>query len=125
MFDLSSDSEDEHRSYLKLKAGTYNYFAPELFTNPSKFSFGPATDIWALGLTFYFLLTGLTPFSGAKSLFDLAKMVETEEIDFSKVHNEKARDCMRRMLDKNPHTRATMEELIKMDWVTNSGTEPL
>ena len=27
------------------------------------------------------------------------------------------------MLDKNPDTRATVEELLETDWVTNSGHE--
>jgi hypothetical protein len=30
-----------------------------------------------------------------------------------------------RMLDRNPMNRATIDELIEMDWVTNSGIEPL
>lgn len=58
MYDLSVDAQDPNSSYLKLKAGTYLFFAPELFDTKTKCKFGPKTDVWALGLTFYYLLTG-------------------------------------------------------------------
>ena len=45
---------DEKNEQLNLKAGTYMYFAPELFlTGKYKKPFGAATDIWALGVTIY------------------------------------------------------------------------
>ena len=71
---------------MKLKAGTYQYFAPELFD--LEHSFSPATDVWALGLSIYVLLTGKLPFSKARSLCHLAEIVKTEDIDFSPIHND-------------------------------------
>ena len=55
----AGDSEKDGN--LKLKAGTYKYFAPELLKvsddeeekETREYTFGPPTDMWALGLTFY------------------------------------------------------------------------
>ena len=39
------------------------------------------------------------------------------------INDKLARHCIERMLDKNPDTRATVDELLLTDWVTNSGKE--
>jgi serine/threonine protein kinase len=55
----------------------------------------------------------------------LIDLVQSRDIDFTPIWNDNARDCLRRMLDRNPKTRIDIYALIKMNWVTNSGTEPL
>lgn len=47
-----SDAERKEEM-LKLKAGTYMFFAPELFASDQTIMYGEKTDIWALGITFY------------------------------------------------------------------------
>ena len=58
--------------------------------------------MWALGLTFYQLITGRYPFEGAVSFFDLSTMILTQEIDFDIIKDSHARECIERMLDKDP-----------------------
>ena len=53
------------------------------------------------------------------------EQISYQEIDFSAIHTDQVRHCLKRMLDKNPESRATIEELICMDWVTNSGEDPI
>ena len=110
-----------------LRIDTLMYFAPELLRQKKKnrAPFSAQTDIWALGATFFYLLTGKYPFGSQKSLTKLAEAIKHTTINFKVITNEKARACIKRMLDKNPETRITIEDLLKMDWVTNSGTEPI
>jgi serine/threonine protein kinase len=123
----SLEDDDNVNELLNLKAGTYFFFAPELFKKFDKKSkslnaFGSATDIWSLGITFYYLLTGQFPWKDVKSIWQLAEIVRTQEIDFDILPSyENTGHCIERMLDKNPDTRATIDELICMDWVTKCG----
>jgi serine/threonine protein kinase len=81
-FNLEDD--DNINEFLKLKAGSYFFYAPELFekffekssTRTERLSaFGPATDIWSLGITFYYILSGQYPWKEVKSIWHMAEMV--------------------------------------------------
>ena len=116
LYDPNASDEEKNKN-LKIKAGTYKYFAPELLKvsddeSQKEYTFGPATDIFALGLTFYQLTTGRYPFEGATSFYDLSNLILTKEIDFSFIKDVSARECIKGMLDKNPDTRATVDDLL-------------
>lgn len=76
--------------------GTINFMAPELFTindfNPMK------TDIWSLGVTMYFVATGIFPFKGRDS-------IERGVYNEVKVHNTLLRDLISNCLDSEPNNR--------------------
>ena len=86
-------------------AGTPNYMAPELFDG------APATlasDVYALGATFFMLLAGRVPFA-AKSLQDLmqqAKHSPLPELDALGVSAPAVvTECLRQLLAKDPQQR--------------------
>ena len=57
--------------------GTPGYMAPELATNPALA--GPRTDIYSLGCTLYFLLTGRPPFEG-RTAAEILNQQQTQPI---------------------------------------------
>ena len=55
------------------------------------------TDLWALGITFYFLITGKYPFE-AGNFYDLKKKILEDEINFELVQHEPARKFLEKVL---------------------------
>lgn len=59
--------------------GTPYYMAPEQTRGKAgTAAIGPATDVWALGVMFYEMLTGNVPFQGA-AIMEILAMVQTDE----------------------------------------------
>ena len=71
---------------------------------------GKKTDIWALGVTLFFMLTGgKYPSGDAKDLIDLKEKIIASEIDYSIIQNENAKLLLKSILEKNPEKRATLD----------------
>ena len=73
---LTLEEDDNVNELRKLQVGSYNFSAPELFkeyaTKSDRLSaYVPATDIWSLGITFYYLLTGQYPWKEVESIWQL------------------------------------------------------
>jgi serine/threonine-protein kinase len=86
-------------------AGTPNYMAPELFHGQPATT---ASDVYALGVCYYVLLTGRLPFVGS-SLNDLIQKVTEDPLpnvrhEFDDVPLEMA-ECLGLMLAKSPANR--------------------
>lgn len=90
--------------------GSYMFFAPEMF-NMAKGAkvHGEKTDMWALGITFYYLLTGDYPWKVAANPLHLKEMVCNDNIDFTTISNYPARDMISKLLNKDPNLRATLQ----------------
>jgi len=103
--------------------GSAFYVAPEVLNR----RYSKEADIWSLGVILYILLSGVPPFYG-----------ETEEQIFQQVLKGKldlstgpwasisdpAKDCVRRMLVREPRMRATAKEIINHPWVKPNGVAP-
>jgi len=63
-FGLARDAADMRPSAPSLRIGTPSYMSPEQADGREK---GPQTDLWALGVILYEMLTGDRPFSGRRS----------------------------------------------------------
>jgi serine/threonine protein kinase len=61
-----------------------------------------------LGISFYFILCGRTPFHDAKNVCQLSEIVHGRDIDFSLIKDTDAREVLKRMLEKNPLQRASL-----------------
>jgi serine/threonine-protein kinase len=85
--------------------GTPHFMAPELFQGAPA---GPATDVYALGVTYYLMLTGRPPFPGEtlgmvmggtlhEPLPNVRRIVPSISLEMA--------ECLNLMLDKNPANR--------------------
>lgn len=69
-------------------------------------------DIWSLGVTLYAMLTGRVPWT-ASSPAELQRKVQNEPLVYPAKPqiSRSLKHLLGRMLDKNPSTRATMQEI--------------
>ena len=80
------------------------FYSPEMFQNKtSDYKVrGTKTDIWALGVTLYYLVTSSYPFEGANNPFQLREIALTKPINFDVIKNDKLRDLLTKILEKDP-----------------------
>jgi len=87
----ASRKKQHHRNM-----GTLMFYSPEML-NPPKDEAGEHIeidgrlhDIWALGVSFYWLLTGKYPFGQHISVLNLKAAIIKKEVDFSLILNQQA-----------------------------------
>ncbi|CAA0819847.1 Calcium-dependent protein kinase 24 [Striga hermonthica] len=92
--------------------GSPYYMAPELLRR----NYGPEIDVWSAGVILYILLCGVPPF-WAETEEGIAHAIVHGEIDFQRDPwpriSEDAKDLVRGMLQQNPYTRLTVEEVLE------------
>ena len=86
----------------KLVYDQSDFIAPELRQKTSKINFNKV-DIWSLGLTFFYFITGNFPWNENSK-----DTVSSQTIDFSLIENLDSRDVLSRMLDRNPDKRPNL-----------------
>lgn len=80
-------------------------------------------DIWAVGVIFFTLLTGINPFTQhATSLDHLKKLIKTVNYNMPSSKalsstpgfkmSDEARDLVYRLLQENPFARPSVEEIL-------------
>lgn len=107
--------------------GSAYYVAPEVLRR----RYGKEADIWSCGVILYILLSGVPPFWGEseQQIFDaiLKGDLDLESDPWPHI-SDSAKDCVKRMLDANPKTRATADQILHHEWMKENGTassEPL
>ena len=108
----------DHKEWSSDKCGTFKYFAPEMFQYEEVDPF--KADIWALGITFFFMATGNTPFHGS-SREEIEFMIINGEIDFTNFHIDKRiQYLIKKMTMKSPHHRPTVKNLLELEMIKKS-----
>ncbi|KHN06216.1 Calcium-dependent protein kinase 24, partial [Glycine soja] len=98
--------------------GSPYYMAPEVLRR----NYGQEIDVWSTGVILYILLCGVPPF-WAESEEGIAQAIIRGKVDFTrdpwpKVSDE-AKHLVKRMLDPNPFTRITVQEVLDNSWIQN------
>eukprot|EP00754_Rhynchopus_humris_P049617 Rhum_TRINITY_DN8497_c0_g1::Rhum_TRINITY_DN8497_c0_g1_i1::g.28243::m.28243/K07359/CAMKK2; calcium/calmodulin-dependent protein kinase kinase 2 len=99
-------------------AGSPFFMPPEQFAdagNDTKSSVdGIAGDVWSFGVTLYAMAMGnLPPFKG-NNITELGASIASTDIEFDH-ENDLMNDVLRRMLEKKPQERITIDQLIHHD----------
>lgn len=93
------------------KCGTLKYLSPEMLSHSEVDPF--KADIWALGITFFFMATGKFPFEN-KSREKLEYLIIKGEINFTKYGiDHRIQYLLKKMLNKSLEDRPTAEKLLE------------
>lgn len=87
---------------------TEDYRSPELIT---KKYVTPKTDVWSIGITAYFMVTGgRIPWPSEDEMFD-------RPLRLDKSISKMGQDFFRCILDKNPQTRYSVKDALNHPWL--------
>ncbi|KAJ1947726.1 hypothetical protein GGF37_000102 [Kickxella alabastrina] len=104
---------------VKGSTGTPAFMAPELCQSLSEIS-GEAADIWSLGVCLYCFVYGTLPFKGT-TVFEIMDAISSDDLQFLGTKDESLNDLLAHMLERNPETRITIDEIREHPWVTQGG----
>ncbi|XP_049301024.1 twitchin isoform X5 [Anopheles funestus] len=105
---------------VKISTGTAEFAAPEIVEREPV---GFYTDMWAVGVLAYVLVSGLSPFAGETDIDTLKNIKqgtwEFDEVAFRDV-SEECKDFIRRLLIKNTEKRMTAHECLMHVWLSDT-----
>lgn len=107
----------------RMTCGKKNYIAPEVFKHDTYYN-PMLTDIWALGIMLFMVLTGVPPLDSAIPTDQRYNMVINNRLaDLVKAWNMNidplAVDLIQRILRHNPLDRLTIPEILNHPWILN------
>ncbi|KAG0084561.1 hypothetical protein BGZ93_007062 [Podila epicladia] len=108
----------------KKSAGSPAFMAPELCRHDHGEVSGRATDVWSMGVTLFCIRYGRLPFV-SNNILELNRVIREDDFEMSTEKDERFVALMRRLLEKDPAQRISIENLRNDPWLTNDGTEPL
>jgi serine/threonine protein kinase len=99
--------------------GTLSFVAPEVLIRQP---YNKQIDIWSMGVTLYYMLTGALPFDDENDNEEvIAKMIVFNEVVFPeklwKSRSKDVIDLIGQCLIKNPEKRITVEQFLLHPWV--------
>ncbi|XP_050212666.1 CBL-interacting serine/threonine-protein kinase 14-like [Mercurialis annua] len=93
--------------------GTPAYVAPEILAK--KGYDGAKVDIWSCGIILYVLIAGYLPFNDT-NLMGMYRKIYKGQFKCPKWTSPELRRLMSRLLDTNPATRVTIDEIVNDSW---------
>ena len=97
-FGVSGLLEDKQEDVTKQTIGTYCYYPPEMFKAKADKKIDSKVDIWALGVTMFYLLTGSHLFEGIKEEDKLRKQICEIPVNLDCIRNPDTKEILSKML---------------------------
>lgn len=123
LIDFGLATKLDPNEVVKISTGTAEFAAPEIVEREPV---GFYTDMWAVGVLAYVLLSGLSPFAGENDIETL-KNVKACDWDFDEeafsIVSEEGKDFIRRLLVKNKEKRMTAQECLMHAWLTGDHSD--
>ncbi|XP_057771434.1 CBL-interacting serine/threonine-protein kinase 7-like [Salvia miltiorrhiza] len=119
-FGLSALSEHKIDGLVRTACGTPAYTAPEVVSR--KGYDGEKADAWSCGVLLYVFLVGNLPFDDT-NLSNMYRAMHRRALEFPDWVSKSAKIVIYRLLDPNPSTRLSLDELIKHSWFKKSFSE--
>eukprot|EP00128_Syssomonas_multiformis_P005045 Colp12_sorted_trinity150504_noHs@32561 len=107
--------------FLSTFCGTPHFICPEMLLG-EKYA-GPAVDIWSAGVILYVSLCGFFPFDG-KTMENVYESILCDEPEFPEFLSPESVDLLKRMMERDPKKRATLDEVLVHPWVNIGFTQP-
>ena len=105
---------DNENSLCERSTGTLNFQPPEVFSgkpfNPFK------VDVWSTGVLMLTLLTNTNIFFGNNEE-EIINRIINEDPPIEYYISKRAQEVLKACLQKDPNKRATVDELLEMDWI--------
>ncbi|KAJ3215709.1 MAP microtubule affinity-regulating kinase 1 [Dinochytrium kinnereticum] len=120
-FGLGRTFQNDTDEYMKTFCGTPNYAAVELISGIPYI--GVKSDIWAMGVVLYVMMTGKPPFTGENisALYSKIKAVDYTCPDY---FSSELKALFGKILKKDPKARIDMDGLRTDPWVNMGEDEP-
>ncbi|XP_023233613.1 myosin light chain kinase, smooth muscle-like [Centruroides sculpturatus] len=117
LIDFGLATKLDPNEVVRISTGTAEFAAPEIVDREPV---GFYTDMWAIGVLAYVLLSGLSPFAGENDIETL-KNVRACDWDFDDEAfanvSDSAKDFIRRLLTRNKEKRLTAHECLAHPWL--------
>ncbi|KAF8095306.1 hypothetical protein N665_0337s0014 [Sinapis alba] len=102
--------------------GTPAYVAPEILSK--KGYEGAKVDVWSCGIVLFVLAAGYLPFNDP-NMMNMYKKIYKGEYRCPKWISQDLKRFISRLLDINPETRITIDEIVKDPWFVKGGFKPI
>lgn len=109
-FGVSEMFEKQSDMAVAKSAGSPAFMPPELCVARHGPVSGRAADIWSMGITLYCLRYGHIPFEKT-GMLELYESIRDDDLPLNEERDQNFADLMRRILEKDPEKRITLEGL--------------
>ncbi|EAY13816.1 CAMK family protein kinase [Trichomonas vaginalis G3] len=113
LIDFGFSRNPDDGQIMNTQCGSPMYASPELIMG-QKYSF--SSDIWSCGIVLYAMVCGRLPFSDT-NYTRLAHNIILRDIQYPPNLSPSLMDLFKRLLDKNPQTRISIDDLSTHPWI--------